>query len=63
MRQGKQASWRRWLLRWVLKNEEKFAEAQGAREQPQGGVGSLGALTKGEEAFCQTLRTLKAKPL
>lgn len=57
-----EASWRRWLLRWVLKNKEKFAEAQEAREKSQGGVVSLGGLTRGDEASCQTLRPLKAKP-
>ena len=42
--------------------EDKFAEAQEAREQSQGGVVSLGGLTRGDETSCQTLRPLKTKP-
>lgn len=49
-------------MRWVLKNEEKFAEAQEAREQSQGGVVSLGGgLDKRRGSFLSDPKASESK--
>lgn len=48
-------------MRWVLKNEEKFAEAQEAREQSQGGVVSLVGLDKRRGSFLSDPKASESK--